>query len=125
MSSSFAQRLRLGLDRIDETAGLSVIYRRDGQELTLTAVPCSSAFEHASHEGLTTRRRVRDYKLNAADLEFDGELVEPRAGDEITETIGSETVTFEVCAPAANEPAWRYADHDRTRYRIHTREIEI
>lgn len=123
MSSPFATRLRLGLDRIDDQAGLSVTYVRDGQQLTLTAVPGRSEFEHLSHEGLTVRRQVRDYKINVADLEFDDELVEPRSGDEIIETIGSRVVRFEVFEPAGNEPSWRYADQDRSRYRIHTREI--
>lgn len=122
--SAFADRLRAGLDRVHAHAAVGVVYRRDGETIEeLTAVPARSAFEAIDAEGLTTRRRVRDYKIDAAALVFGGLAVEPRSGDQIDETIDGVTVTFEVYEPGRHERSWRYADVARTRYRIHTREI--
>lgn len=58
----------------------------------------------------------RDYLIPVADLPF-----EPDKGDWIEETIGGAVVIFNVLPPSG-EPAKRYSDPQRTRWRVHTKE---
>ena len=60
----------------------------------------------------------RDYLIPVADLS----VGEPQKGDRIEEVLGGETLVFEV-TPPAGEPAWRYSDHERTVYRVHTKRV--
>lgn len=61
--------------------------------------------------------RERDYLIPVAELTAFGV---PTEGDTVTETINGVAVVFRV-SKQETEPEWRYADHARTRYRIHTR----
>lgn len=67
----------------------------------------------------TTRStdRERDYMIAVAELTAFGV---PQEGDRITETINGAATVFEV-SKRDREPCYRFADHARTRYRIHTR----
>lgn len=67
----------------------------------------------------TTRStdRERDYMVAVAELTAFGV---PAEGDRITETINGVATVFEV-SKRDREPCYRFADHARTRYRIHTR----
>jgi hypothetical protein len=124
MSSNFQTRTRLGLDRAHAHTSVAITYRRGARQVSITATPASTELEVVANDGTATRRRVRDYKIDVADLVFDGEQLEPRSGDVIVETIAGDDVTFEVFEPAEGESSWRFADSDRTRARIHTREVE-
>jgi hypothetical protein len=118
--SRFRDRVRKGLDRIDSYAGIIVTYQRGGQSLVgVPAVPAATELETTDSEGVTTFRRTRDFKINAADLP----IGEPAAGDTIIEIIDGQATTFEVFKPSTNDKPWRWTDQGRTRYRIHTREI--
>ena len=61
--------------------------------------------------------RERDYMVAVSELAAFGV---PQEGDRITETINGAAVVFEV-SKRDREPCYRYADHARTRFRIHTR----
>ena len=66
--------------------------------------------------GVMERFESRDFLVATADL-----LNAPVRGDQIRETLGSTVFVFEVMAPVQSAPPWRWADVQRTAYRIHTR----
>ena len=66
--------------------------------------------------GVMERFESRDFLVATADL-----LNAPARGDQIRETLGSTVFVFEVMAPVQSAPPWRWADAQRTAYRIHTR----
>ena len=66
--------------------------------------------------GVMERFESRDFLVATADL-----LNAPARGDQIRETLGSTVFVFEVMAPVQSAPPWRWADVQRTAYRIHTR----
>ena len=66
--------------------------------------------------GVMERFESRDFLVATADL-----LNAPARGDQLRETLGSTVFVFEVMAPVQSAPPWRWADAQRTAYRIHTR----
>ena len=65
-----------------------------------------------------------DLKVAAADLVLNTAVVEPALGDRIALTLNGQSLTFEVQIPRTlNEPAWRYADQERTILRIHCKRV--
>lgn len=111
--------------RMKQCAGKSVTYARSGSsDVTLTAWVGNTLFaiEGRGEGAARVEWGERDYLIAAADMATVG-LGEPRAGDQITETLPVEgATTFEVM-PVAGEPAWRWADGDRTFYRLHAKKV--
>jgi len=110
-------------EAIKSTAGVTVTYQRAGQQAQLAAVVGQTIFEQADDYGVVTRIESRDFLVSAADLQFDGQPIEPARGDRIVETDLTGMHTYEVMAPG-DEPPWRYSDPYRQVYRIHTKQIE-
>lgn len=108
-----------------EADGVSVIYRRGAQSVTLTAVPGQSILRLSDRYGNSRVERTQtDYMVLAADLELGGSATEPQRGDTIEQTLGGVTLTLKVLPPGEGEPCWRWCDENRTAYRIHTKLIE-
>jgi len=100
---------------------VTVTYTRGAQSATLTAWVGNTLFARTLDEpGASVVWGERDYFIEVADLVLGGVAVQPARGDKITETIDGTTFVFELQTPTG-EPAWRYSDADRTRYRVHTK----
>ncbi len=84
--------------------------------LTVKASVGRTEFEVVSEGGVMERTESRDFLVATADLP-----AAPARGDQVRETVGSTVHLFEVMAPVQSMPAWRWADVERTAYRIHTR----
>ena len=123
-----ADRLQTGATWLAEQqaahASHAVTYTRGGVSASVAAMVGLSTWESVdAGGGILERVETRDYIIRVADLRLDGTAVEPAAGDRIAESIGSQTVTYEVMAPADEQP-WRYADGYAQQYRIHTKRID-
>jgi hypothetical protein len=101
--------------------GVAVLYCRGESAAPLVATPSVEAIDATLEPTTHTRSddRERDYLIVFADLADAGYGV-PQEGDRITETLAGEPVVFEV-VPRERQPAWRWADAQRTRVRVHTR----
>jgi len=111
------------------TTGKTVTYVRPSEGDTiqeLTAIPGESRFEQSDANGFTATIRVRDWLVEADQLDFGTGPVEPAEGDRIRETVGGKTYVHEVLSPGAGQAAWRWSDPGRHHLRIHTqlREVE-
>jgi hypothetical protein len=73
-------------------------------------------FEVVGEGGVMERVESRDFIVATADLP-----ATPERGHRIHETVGEQVHVFEVMAPVRSAPAWRWADAQRTAWRIHTR----
>jgi hypothetical protein len=110
-------------------AGVSVLYYPKGSVvgLALTAVTGQEARDLATQpagNAVRVNNRERDYLIVLADLiAASGETVAlPAEGDRIVETINEAEVTFEV-SKRNGEPCWRWSDRERTRLRVHTKQV--
>lgn len=103
--------------------GVPVLYARGEAAAAITATPTREQPDETLAPTQHTRSddRQRDYLIVLADLASAGFGL-PAEGDRITETLAGEPVTFEVM-PREREPAWRWADAERTRVRVHTRRV--
>lgn len=118
------------LNRVQrEHCAQEITYQRGSDSVTLaTTIGSSSGFSTREY-GVREPWFARDYLIAVADLVLDGDRVEPQRGDRIVETFLDEddevlaTLTHEVLAPSEEEPAWRYSDEHRIRYRIHTKQV--
>lgn len=100
---------------------MPVLYARGDASAALTVTPYREQPDEtlAPTENTRSDDRQRDYAIVLADLASAGFGI-PAEGDRITETLAGEQVTFEV-GPREREPAWRWADAERTRVVVHTR----
>lgn len=116
------QRLLNRVTNSDAGTGVSVTYTRGATSATLTATPTREQDDGIAVPSPGTRSadRQREYLIVYADLVSAG-LSEPAEGDRIAETINSASVVYEVVRNRT-EPCWRWADQQRTRVIVHTRE---
>ena len=103
-------------EQLKTNASQPVAYSRGSATNTVLATIGRTMFETSSDLGIVERWESRDYLIQAADLD----LGEPQRGDQIRETQGATTYTYEVMAPG-KEPAFRFSDPYRKTYRIHTK----
>jgi hypothetical protein len=101
--------------------GVSVTYTRGATSATIVATASRENQDAVTSPtpGARVDDRERDYLIAYADLTAAG-FDAPAAGDRITETLNGVAAVFEVTKPRT-EPAWRWADVQRTRVRVHTR----
>jgi hypothetical protein len=101
-----------------------VRYRRGEDSIEVAATVGKTVFEIDDGYGAIERFESRDFLIAAADLALSGEYFEPQAGDIIAETVGQQTLVYEVLAPG-KEPCWRYSDPYRRTLRVHTKQVHV
>ena len=98
----------------------SVVYRRGAEEKEVQATIGRTEFEQADEAGLIHRVESRDYLIRASDLDLSAGPIQPRAGDEVRETVGTGVFVYEVNAPGG-QPPFRFSDPYRRVMRVHTK----
>lgn len=116
--SVFDDAIAAGLAALKATCGVAAVYRRGDAAVSLTVIPGESGVTVATNQNLRIRQTIRDWLIDAADLDFGDGPFEPGNADVIE--VGP--LRFEVESPEGGTP-WRWHDLARTRYRIHSREI--
>lgn len=124
MPNPFFNAVTAALATVRNATGVEVTYHRGASQVTIEkATKGQSRFESDNGFGLTTEMRTADWLIEAAAIDFGDGPVEPDEGDLVKQTIGSDVIVFEVMAPGGAEPAWRYADPQRTTVRIHSKQV--
>jgi len=125
MPNLMARAQSLLNSRVEEAAGASVTYSRGrtGQSVALTAAVGRTVFASNGADGPRVDFGERDYLILAADLVLGGAAAEPEEGDRVSETIGGVEHTFKIMPTATGEPAWRWSDPGRTKYRLHVKRV--
>lgn len=98
----------------------AVVYRRGADEKEVQATIGRTEFEQADDAGLIHRVESRDYLVRAADLDLGAGPIQPRAGDQVREQVGTQVLVYEVNAPGG-QPPWRFSDPYRGVMRVHTK----
>lgn len=109
----------------EQTRHLSqtLTYCRGDASVAICATIGRTNHELVDTSGLLTNVQSQDYLILADDLELDGEIVEPRAGDQIIEGDLSEGGrVYELMNPAGGT-VWRWCDNYQTRRRVFTKFI--
>ena len=106
-------------DRLNESAGTSVVYVHGPHRSTITATVGRSVFESQGANGVVEQWESRDYIVKVGDL-----TGEPERGDRIFEDYGTNTVTYEVVTPRG-VPLWHYGDAFQKTLRIHTKRVDV
>jgi len=89
MAYNFHTRLtRLG-ERLQEVAGVEVVYSRGPHSIPLTATPINAFVREFIPGVLATRIKERDWSFDSADLVIQGTVVAPQPGDLITDSYGN------------------------------------
>lgn len=100
----------------------TVTYRRGSLSVELPATAGEHSYPVVDVDGIMMRVSIRDYLISAADLVLGGRTVEPQEGDRVEETLGSDTIIYEVLSPGGGEDAWRWSDQYRNTLRVHTKQ---
>ncbi len=116
--SRFHDQLAAGLGRLRTHAGETVTYARGAQSVEVTAVVGESAHDSID-DGMPVTVQSRDFMIAVEDLLLGASAVTPQAGDRITQ--GS---ALFVVRDISGSNCWRYSDHPRSTYRIHTVEVD-
>jgi hypothetical protein len=98
--------------------GVTVTYRRGESSFELIAARGNTTYNASDANGALVEIDNRDYLIAAADLEIDGQPIEPQHGDMIEETLRGKLVRFEVIPDRGR--CWRFSDPSQSEYRIHT-----
>lgn len=109
-------------EKLTKHASREIIYRRGEVESTVTATIGKTMADQDTGDGLVLRMEIRDYLIDSADLQLDGQPTLPERGDLIIENDDGKNFTYEVL-PIGNQRAWRYSDPFRLKLRIHTKLI--
>ena len=111
------------------TMATVVTYSRPGvspaepQTVSLAATVDSTAFEIDNGYGVVEQVVSRDFLLTRSDLVLGGVVVQPKPGDQITETTVAGTFVYESMSPG-KEPCWRWSDPHRNTVRVHTKQVQ-
>lgn len=109
----------------------SVTYKRDWEEITVTATLGATTYEVADEDGLLIQAKSTDFLIAASALVLGEGIVKPKLGDQIIRTIGGPVfvwpevpvvVTFEVL-DLGGVGHYRPCDQYGTILRIHTKQI--
>jgi hypothetical protein len=104
---------------LQNSAGVSVDYDRNGTGGTLNAIPASQDSEVVDDDGAMVKVNRKNYLVSAADLAAAGIDGHPQRGDTITETLdGGEIYAWEVIGPGGQRE-WAWHDAAHSQYRIH------
>ncbi|QYU66072.1 hypothetical protein J4558_13785 [Leptolyngbya sp. 15MV] len=98
----------------------TVVYMRGSDAKEMLATIGRTEFEQADDAGLIYRVESRDFLIRAADLDLGAGPIQPRAGDQVRETVGTQVFVYEVNAPGG-QPPWRFSDPYRRVMRVHTK----
>jgi len=101
----------------------TVVYKRGSDAKEVQATIGRTEFEQADEAGLIHRMESRDYLIRAADLDLGSGPIQPKAGDQVREQVGSvggQVLVYEVNAPGG-APPWRFSDPYRRVMRVHTK----
>lgn len=118
-------------DTLKAAAGVTVTYRQKTGGIPVGGFPVTAVTGQEARDVTTqpagaarVTNRERDYLIVLADLiAGSGETVTlPAEGDRIEEAINGQTVVFEV-GKRNGEPCWRWSDRERTRVRVHTKQV--
>lgn len=122
--TAFADQLweDAGAPLCDEIFGVSVVLRRAGcNSGPFTAIGENVDYQISDSEGFATSFTSRDYTFAVDDVELNGEVTEPRAGDHIAETINGTEQVFEIeklgTLPAVNLLPGGF------RWKVHTKRV--
>lgn len=96
----------------------AIVYRRGVDSQPMQAVQAETRAKTSNGE-IVTNSHFIDWLIERADLELDGDLVEPFPGDQIDVTYSHGVESFAVVMLGA-EPCWRWHGRDGQTFRIHT-----
>lgn len=108
---------------IKSAAGRSIVYRRGSGSGGLTAAGAMHMYEVQGSDGISTEVHVFDWTIVAADLIVNGEMITPRRGDQIHETLGTKTVIWEVLDISDTRPAVEWLDSAGSLFLVHTKQV--
>ena len=103
-------------------AGRSVVYRRGGNSVSLTAAKSHVDVETAGGDGVAVESSRTDWIVKVADLVLAGSATEPIEGDTIEESAGGSTYTYEAM-PIGSDACFRRCGDQA--YRVHTRLVTV
>lgn len=107
--------------KLEESAGGTLTLTRGGESTALVPfVRGQVAFRSEADGGVRVQIGDRDYLVAVSEYVIGGTLVKPENGDQFQETGASEVWEIQ---DVPGEPAWRYSDPERTRYRIHVKRV--
>lgn len=100
-------------------AGVDFLLVRGDHRTPIRCVIGHTDAERTVDESMVMQTRLRNYLVDVVAYQINGRTAEPQRGDRIIEPGGA---VYEILPPAG-EPAWRYSDPQRTRYRLHARRV--
>ena len=89
------------------------------QSVVVTAIEGSKVYHADDVEDTTVEYKTRDFLIDACDLRFDGDLIQPQKGDWVKVVRGPKVYAYTVNRPNA-EQAFTFSDLGQTRYRVAT-----
>lgn len=108
-------------EKLNTVAGREIEYSQNGETaIEITAPMAMQAYEVRKGDGSFDSVVFCDWTITATDL---GDL-EPVSGDLITETVGGQTITYEVM-PIDKRPCAEWLDTSGILLTVHSKRIDV
>lgn len=104
--------------------GIPVTLRRGEGTGSAIATIGRTRRDQQQADGFFTRTELRDYLIDVADYQIDGEQTTPDIDDEIHETVAGRVYVYRLTSPGGSEPRFLYSDRWRITWRIHCELID-
>jgi hypothetical protein len=114
-----ANEWHMGKRRRFETS--TVTYGRVISSVSVPAERGATVMEYVADDNMTAVFQSVDFKVAAADLEIDGQLISPQTGDRIIPE--NREGVYEVIQNPISRKCWAWDDPYELRYRIHTKKV--
>lgn len=110
------------LGAVAKVAGVDVLYYRGSDFTTVcNAIPATANFGVETVDPALIDYQAKDFILEVVRLNVAGQAITPVRGDQIRQTVGRLTYTYEVSRTDASDQVWRYTDDSRRWIRAHTK----
>lgn len=110
--------------KLQVAGGRSVTFTRVPDiEIALTATATMNKYELPNSEGIATEVQSYDWVITTDELVYGSDVLTPRTGDQITETLNGETVTWEVLDLDEMRPAVEWFDVEGLLLLVHTKRV--
>lgn len=110
--------------KLQTAGGRLITYQRAGTSSGTISGVCSKVEYDVldQNEGVITTVAFDDWMFTASELKISGTVITPRIGDQISETLNGNTITYEVL-PIDKRPCFEFADSSGILLTVHTKRV--
>lgn len=112
-------------EKLQTAGGRSIVYWCGTEEIEITATPNIQVKKTEGMDGIATEENVYGWTITASELvRSDGNLVKPKKGHQIVETLNGQTVKWDVLPKDENSECFEWMDASELLMVVYVKRVE-